>query len=221
MLVNVNLVDKERAEKNVELRKKKPDYLPYAEDESVDDLAQVGRRRGAGAGHLGSAALRDWWLFSGQAGSQPVPLALQQKPRSILSKYDEELEGERPHSFRLEQGGVADGLRERELEEIRARLRLQAQSLSAVGPRLASEYLTPEEMVSSAAPTRTRPWAVVPCSCQNELRREVWSSSGALFLRRSRDWQPWGGAGAAVGVGRAGGPASELRLCPVAGPRRG
>ncbi|XP_047548334.1 U4/U6.U5 tri-snRNP-associated protein 1 isoform X2 [Lutra lutra] len=110
VLVNVNLLDKERAEKNVELRKKKPDYLPYAEDESVDDLAQ-------------------------------------QKPRSILSKYDEELEGERPHSFRLEQGGTADGLRERELEEIRAKLRLQAQSLSTVGPRLASEYLTPEEMV--------------------------------------------------------------------------
>ncbi|XP_029414055.1 U4/U6.U5 tri-snRNP-associated protein 1 [Nannospalax galili] len=111
VLVNVNMVDKERAEKNVELRKKKPDYLPYAEDESVDDLAQ-------------------------------------QKPRSILAKYDEELEGERPHSFRLEQGGMADGLRERELEEIRAKLRLQAQSLSSVGPRLASEYLTPEEMVT-------------------------------------------------------------------------
>ncbi|XP_075408518.1 U4/U6.U5 tri-snRNP-associated protein 1 [Tenrec ecaudatus] len=111
VLVNVNLVDKERADKNVELRKKKPDYLPYAEDESVDDLAQ-------------------------------------QKPRSILSKYDEELEGERPQSFRLDQGGVADGLRERELEEIRARLRLQAQSLSTLGPRIASEYLTPEEMVT-------------------------------------------------------------------------
>lgn len=111
MLVNVNMVDKERADKNVELRKKKPDYLPYAEDESVDDLAQ-------------------------------------QKPRSILAKYDEELEGERPHSFRLEQGGMADGLRERELEEIRTKLRLQAQSLNTVGPRLASEYLSPEEMVT-------------------------------------------------------------------------
>lgn len=110
VLVNVNLLDKERAEKNVELRKKRPDYLPYA-DESVDDLAQ-------------------------------------QKPRSVLSKYDEELEGERPRSFRLEQGGTADGLRERELEEIRTKLRLQAQSLSTVGPRIASEYLTPEEMVT-------------------------------------------------------------------------
>lgn len=80
---------------------------------------------------------------------------MQQKPRSVLSKYDEELEGERLQSFRLEQGGVADGLRERELEEIRAKLRLQAQSLSAAGPRLASEYLTPEEMVSPEASTRT------------------------------------------------------------------
>ncbi|KFO28386.1 U4/U6.U5 tri-snRNP-associated protein 1 [Fukomys damarensis] len=124
VLVNVNMVDKERAEKNVELRKKKPDYLPYAEDESVDDLAQA-RWQGVRLG----------WRVS-------------QKPRSILAKYDEELEGERPHSFRLEKGGIADGLRERELEEIRTKLRLQAQSLSSVGPRLASEYLTPEEMVT-------------------------------------------------------------------------
>ncbi|KAL1763127.1 U4 tri-snRNP-associated 1 [Sigmodon hispidus] len=111
VLVNVNMVDKEQADKNVELRKKKPDYLPYAEDESVDDLAQ-------------------------------------QKPRSILAKYDEELEGEQPHSFQLEQGGMADGLKEHELEEIRTKLRLQAQSLSSVRPRLASEYLSPEEMVT-------------------------------------------------------------------------
>ncbi|KAL1780448.1 U4 tri-snRNP-associated 1 [Sigmodon hispidus] len=111
VLVNVNIVDKERADKNVKLRKKKPDYLPYAEDESVDDLAQ-------------------------------------QKPRSILAKYDEELEGEQPHSFQLEQGGMADGLRERKLEEIQTKLRLQTQSLSSVGPRLASEYLSPEEMVT-------------------------------------------------------------------------
>lgn len=54
VLVNVNLVDKERAEKNVELRKKKPDYLPYAEDESVDGLAQAGRAaRGCEMGALG------------------------------------------------------------------------------------------------------------------------------------------------------------------------
>lgn len=100
------------------------------------------------------------WLLGSQAASQLVPLPLQQKPRSILSKYDEELEGERPHSFRLDQSGMADGLRERELEEIRTKLRLQAQSLSTAGPRLASEYLTPEEMVSPAAAARTWDGAV-------------------------------------------------------------
>lgn len=69
VLVNVNLVDKERAEKNVELRKKKPDYLPYAEDESVDDLAQAGGR------HRGWEEWVALWLLGSQAGSQPVPLA--------------------------------------------------------------------------------------------------------------------------------------------------
>lgn len=148
MLVNVNMVDKERADKNVELRKKKPDYLPYAEDESVDDLAQVclwGRSWGRWCVVLRKLQFHG---FPRVALGPSHPLVLQQKPRSILAKYDEELEGERPHSFRLEQGGMADGLRERELEEIRAKLRLQAQSLSSVGPRLASEYLSPEEMVS-------------------------------------------------------------------------
>lgn len=161
MLVNVNLVDKERAKKNVELRKKKPDYLPYAEDESVDDLAEAGQRCG------GWEELVALWFFRSQAGSQPVPLTLQQKPRSILSKYDEELEGERPHSFRLDQGGMADGIRERELEEVRTKLRLQAQSLGTVGPRLASEYLTPEEMVSPAAAPHTVMGAVVPPSARD------------------------------------------------------
>lgn len=41
MLVNVGLVDKEKAEKNVELKKKKPDYKPYEEEESVDDMVVV------------------------------------------------------------------------------------------------------------------------------------------------------------------------------------
>lgn len=41
MLVNVNIVDKEKAEKNVELKKKKPEYKPYDEEESVDDMVTV------------------------------------------------------------------------------------------------------------------------------------------------------------------------------------
>lgn len=68
---------------------------------------------------------------------------------------------------------MADGLRERELEEIRAKLRLQAQSLSSVGPRLASEYLTPEEMVSPAAAPHTCNWGLVPPPLEGHVLPEL------------------------------------------------
>ncbi|XP_026159715.1 U4/U6.U5 tri-snRNP-associated protein 1 [Mastacembelus armatus] len=110
VLVNVGLVDKEKAEKNVELKKKKPDYKPYEEEESVDDMVTF-------------------------------------KPRSVLSKYDEEIEGEKKKSFRLNTGGFADGERERELQAMRDTLRSQAQSLDMPALTIASEYYTPEEMV--------------------------------------------------------------------------
>uniref|UniRef100_A0A8C9WKT0 Spliceosome associated factor 1, recruiter of U4/U6.U5 tri-snRNP n=1 Tax=Scleropages formosus TaxID=113540 RepID=A0A8C9WKT0_SCLFO len=110
VLVNVGLVDREKAEKNVELKKKKPDYMPY-EEESVDDMVTF-------------------------------------KSRSVLSKYDEEIEGEKKKSFRLNEGGCADGERERELHAIRETLRNQAQSLEVPTLTLASEYYTPQEMVS-------------------------------------------------------------------------
>ncbi|XP_026548725.1 U4/U6.U5 tri-snRNP-associated protein 1-like, partial [Notechis scutatus] len=44
VLVNVNMVDREKAKKNVELRKKKPEYKPYEEEESVDDMVVVSLR---------------------------------------------------------------------------------------------------------------------------------------------------------------------------------
>ncbi|XP_041789533.1 U4/U6.U5 tri-snRNP-associated protein 1 [Chelmon rostratus] len=111
VLVNVGLVDKEKAEKNVELKKKKPDYKPYEEEESVDDMVMF-------------------------------------KPHSVLSKYDEEIEGEKKKSFRLNTGGFADGERERELQAMREALRNQAQSLEMPALTIASEYYTPQEMVS-------------------------------------------------------------------------
>lgn len=110
VLVNVGLVDKEKAEKNVELKKKKPDYKPYEEEETVDDMV----------------------VF---------------KPHSVLSKYDEEIEGEKKKSFRLNTGGHADGERERELQAMRDALRNQAQSLEMPALTIASEYYTPQEMV--------------------------------------------------------------------------
>ncbi|KAM9856492.1 U4/U6.U5 tri-snRNP-associated protein 1 [Aulostomus maculatus] len=110
VLENVGLVEKEKAEKNVELKKKKPDYKPYEEEESVDDMV----------------------VF---------------KSRSVLAKYDEEIEGEKKKSFRLNTGGFADGERERELQAMKDALRSQAQSLEMPSLSIASEYYTPQEMV--------------------------------------------------------------------------
>ncbi|XP_068116354.1 U4/U6.U5 tri-snRNP-associated protein 1 [Hyperolius riggenbachi] len=111
VLVNVNMIDREKANKNVELKKKRPDYKPYEEEESVDDMV----------------------VF---------------RQRSVLSKYDEEIEGEKKKSFRLETGGTVDGSWEKELQNIRQSLHNQAQTLELPGLKIASEYYTPEEMVS-------------------------------------------------------------------------
>ncbi|KAM5138334.1 U4/U6.U5 tri-snRNP-associated protein 1 [Mantella aurantiaca] len=111
VLVNVNMVDREKANKNVELKKKRPDYKPYEEEESVDDMVMF-------------------------------------RHKSVLSKYDEEIEGEKKKSFRLEYGGAVDGSWEKELQSIRETLHNQAQSLELPGLKIASEYYTPEEMVS-------------------------------------------------------------------------
>uniref|UniRef100_A0AAY3ZZI3 U4/U6.U5 tri-snRNP-associated protein 1 n=1 Tax=Denticeps clupeoides TaxID=299321 RepID=A0AAY3ZZI3_9TELE len=110
VLVNVNILDKEKADKNVELKKKKPDYKPYEEEETVDDMVML-------------------------------------KPKTVLSKYDEEIEGEKKKSFRLNVGGVAHGERERELQAIRETLQNQAQSLEMPALMVASEYYTENEMV--------------------------------------------------------------------------
>uniref|UniRef100_UPI00358FE0C4 U4/U6.U5 tri-snRNP-associated protein 1 n=1 Tax=Myxine glutinosa TaxID=7769 RepID=UPI00358FE0C4 len=110
VLQNVNIVDSEKAEKNVQLKKKKPDYLPFDETEAIDGLALI-------------------------------------KPRSLLSKYDEEIEGEKKQSFRLDNRGEADGSWERELQRIRETLRDQSQSLDMAAPRIASEFYTHDEMV--------------------------------------------------------------------------
>ncbi|KAF7238347.1 U4/U6.U5 tri-snRNP-associated protein 1 [Varanus komodoensis] len=119
VLVNVNLVDTEKAKKNVELRKKKPDCRPYEEEESVDDMVVL-------------------------------------KHKGILSKYDEEIEGEKKKSFRLDSAGMADGSWERELQQIRDSLHSRAQTLDVPSLRLASEYFTPEEMSATFKKTKRR-----------------------------------------------------------------
>ncbi|KAL2094744.1 hypothetical protein ACEWY4_009463 [Coilia grayii] len=109
-LVNVGMVDREKADKNVELKKKKPDYKPYDEEESVDDMVMF-------------------------------------KPKNVLAKYDEEIDGEKKKSFRLNAVGCAEGERERELQAIRDALRSGAQSLQMPVLTVASEYYTEQEMV--------------------------------------------------------------------------
>uniref|UniRef100_A0ABM5F3C3 U4/U6.U5 tri-snRNP-associated protein 1 n=1 Tax=Pogona vitticeps TaxID=103695 RepID=A0ABM5F3C3_9SAUR len=119
VLVNVNIVDQEKAKKNVELRKKKPDYKPYEEEESVDDMVMF-------------------------------------KHKTILSKYDEEIEGEKKKSFKLDSVGMADGSWERELQQIRETLRHRAQTLELPEMHPASEYFTPEEMDVTFKKTKRR-----------------------------------------------------------------
>jgi len=69
------------------------------------------------------------------------------KAKSILSKYDEEIDGEKKKSFKLEAGGMADGSWERELQQIRETLRNQAQTLDMPHMKVASEFYTEDEMV--------------------------------------------------------------------------
>lgn len=70
MLLNVNMVEAEKAAKNVELKKGKPGYNPY-EEEEVDELGNVSVGGGAGGGPLcGERILMwevgiyvGWWAF--------------------------------------------------------------------------------------------------------------------------------------------------------------
>ncbi|XP_066502064.1 U4/U6.U5 tri-snRNP-associated protein 1 [Hoplias malabaricus] len=141
VLVNVGLVDREKAEKNVELKKKKPDYKPYDEEESVDDMVTF-------------------------------------KPKSVLSKYDEEIEGEKKKCFRLSTGGFATGERERELQEIRESLHNKAQTLEMPSLTLASEYYTPQEMVG---------FKKTKCRVKKIRKKEKVPKTDDLLIDESRD----------------------------------
>ncbi|GFS11714.1 U4/U6.U5 tri-snRNP-associated protein 1 [Elysia marginata] len=113
VLVNVNIEDDERAEKNIENKKKKPDYKPYDEPQ-YDEYGMM-------------------------------------KPTSMLSKYDEEIEGARKESFMLGSGGSYDAAHEKRMAEIRQQLRAQGQTLQVAAPTIAAEYMTKEEMEAAAS----------------------------------------------------------------------
>lgn len=139
--------------------------------------------------------------------SVPPPVTLtfcpQFKHKGVLSKYDEEIEGEKKKSFKLDAVGMADGSRERELQSIRDSLQTRAHSLDLPSLRLASEYYTPEEMVGWVRPPR---WGRQ--TPEDDSRRKSpgvgeglqprWGGSGCLGFLPWRGWEA-GASGAVFG----------------------
>lgn len=117
VLVNVNFIDDEKANKNVENKKKKPEYEAYEEPE-FDEFGIL-------------------------------------KKRTMLSKYDEELDGPKKKAFKIGGGSGMD--KEKELELIRMKLKQkQGVTLEMPALKIASEYLTPDEMVMFKKPKKKR-----------------------------------------------------------------
>lgn len=118
VLENVNLVDSERAERNVENRKGKPGYQPY-DDSEVDEFGIV-------------------------------------KKKSLLYKYDEEIEGAKRDKFCIG-AGPTEADKERELEMVRMKLKQkQMDSLVMPAPQLATEYYTPDEVAKFKKPKKKK-----------------------------------------------------------------
>lgn len=67
------------------------------------------------------------------------------KAKNLLSKYDEEIEGQKKKIFELGAGGKYSTEEDKNMERIRQQLREQSQTLSIPSLTLASEYYTPEE----------------------------------------------------------------------------
>ncbi|CAF0842740.1 unnamed protein product [Brachionus calyciflorus] len=117
VLVNVNLLDDERAIKNLENKKKKPDYNPY------DDFDEDGNF----------------------------------KVKSILTKYDEELNGEEKKSFRLGAKGVYDASDDKFIKKLDDEHKARAIKLDILTElKEASDYMTTQEMEKFKKPKKIR-----------------------------------------------------------------
>lgn len=117
-LVNYNMVDLEKAKKNIERKKKLPGYVAY-EDTEEDEYGMM-------------------------------------RPKALLSKYDEELEGERKKSFMLDKYGSVDTSADRMTDMIKESLRAQVVSLDSKPLTVASEYYTAQEMDSFKKPRKKK-----------------------------------------------------------------
>lgn len=79
------------------------------------------------------------------------------KPKTVLNKYDEEIDGEIRKSFVIGSGGKVDVNRAKELLEIRKKLlHKNAESLEMPSLTIASEYYSEKEMVTFKKPRKIR-----------------------------------------------------------------
>ncbi|XP_047137880.1 U4/U6.U5 tri-snRNP-associated protein 1 isoform X1 [Hydra vulgaris] len=74
------------------------------------------------------------------------------KIKGVLDKYDDEINGTKQESFRLDSSGIADLEGETGLEKIRNTLKAQQVSLESDALKLARDYFTEEEMIKFKKP---------------------------------------------------------------------
>ncbi|XP_071832994.1 U4/U6.U5 tri-snRNP-associated protein 1-like [Apostichopus japonicus] len=78
------------------------------------------------------------------------------RPKALLSKYDEEIDGERKKSFLLDKYGAVDTRADRMTVNIKDSLKAQAISLETGPLTLASEFYTSKEMDSFKKPKKKK-----------------------------------------------------------------
>ncbi|XP_029047212.1 U4/U6.U5 tri-snRNP-associated protein 1 [Osmia bicornis bicornis] len=114
VLVNVNITDEERYQRNILNKTKKPGYDAY-DDDNFDEFG--------------------------------LP------KKSILDKYDEEIEGEKKESFVLGANNIKDN--KSKLDYVKQRLaNKRLESLQLAEPKLASEYFNDQELAKFKKPKK-------------------------------------------------------------------
>lgn len=115
VLVNVNITDEERYQRNILNKSKKPGYDAY-DDDNFDEFG--------------------------------FP------KKTILEKYDEEIEGEKKETFTLGINNIKD-VKQNKLDYVKQRLaNKRIESLHSAEPKLASEYYNEEELAKFKKPKK-------------------------------------------------------------------
>ncbi|PBC31912.1 U4/U6.U5 tri-snRNP-associated protein 1 isoform X1 [Apis cerana] len=115
VLVNINITDEERYQRNILNKSKKPGYDAY-DDDNFDEFG--------------------------------FP------KKTILEKYDEEIEGEKKETFTLGINNIKD-VKQNKLDYVKQRLaNKRIESLHSAEPKLASEYYNEEELAKFKKPKK-------------------------------------------------------------------